>query len=96
MKKESSFLLCEKVAKKESQAISDKMINMLSGQPIKTITPDRGKEFAQHANITMALGGIPFYFTAPHHPWQCGTNGNTNGLLREYFSKSADLTDVVL
>ncbi|WP_312652247.1 IS30 family transposase [Aminipila sp.] len=90
----SRFLLCEKAAKKESQAVSDKMISMLSGQPIQTITPDHGKEFAQHANITMALGGIPFYFPALHHPWQRGTNENTNGLLREYFPKNADLTDV--
>ena len=69
------------------------MIKMLSSQPKETITPDRGKEFAQHIKITNALGGIPFYFPAPHHPWERGTNENTNGLLREYFPKNMDIMD---
>ena len=37
---------------------------------------------------------VEFYFPFPHHPWQRGTNENINGLLREYFSKNTDITDI--
>lgn len=70
------------------------MIGSLKGQPCETITPDRGKEFAKHTVVTEALEKVQFYFPKPHHPWQRGTNENTNGLLREYFPKGRDLTDV--
>ena len=68
------------------------MIQCLEGQPLHSITPDRGKEFARHAEVTDALNNVQFYFPQPHQPWQRGTNENTNGLLREYFPKGSDLS----
>ena len=61
--------------------------------PLKTITPDRGKDFSKHSEVTKELG-VEFYFPLPHHPWQRGTNENTNGLIREYFPKGFDITNV--
>ena len=58
---------------------------MLKDSRAKTITPDRGKEFSRHEEISKALNDVQFYFPEPHQPWQRGTNENTNGLLREYF-----------
>lgn len=90
----SRYLLAEKVAKKDSTLVADKMIALLSTLPKKkrkTITPDRGKEFAKHGLVTESLDNMPFYFPDPHAPWQRGTNENTNGLLREYMPKSIDM-----
>lgn len=50
-------------------------------------------KFAAHAQVTDEIG-VEFYFALPHHPWQRGTNENTNGLLREYFPKGESLDDV--
>ena len=62
--------------------------------PSRRSLPDRGKQFAGHADVTKALGGVQFYFCDPHHPWQKPTVGNTNGLLREFFPKGTDFSKV--
>lgn len=89
----SRYLLAGKVVKRYSALVAEKMIALLSDLPKKkrkTITPDRGKEFSNHALVTESLN-LPFYFPDPHAPWQRGTNENTNGLLREYLPKSFDI-----
>jgi len=88
----SRYLLAGKVEKKVSPLVAERMINLFRCIPdnaIRTITPDRGREFTHHPKVTTELN-LPFYFADAHSPWQRGTNENTNGLLREYFPKSFD------
>ena len=84
--RKSGYLVGGKCARKASAQVNKVMIRALRRQPRHTVTPDRGKEFAAHAEAEEALG-VEFFFALPHHPWQRGTNENTNGLLREYFPK---------
>ena len=76
-----------------SEDVCAAMARALEGQPLASVTPDRGKEFARWRGVEDALG-VPFYFALPRHPWQRGTNENTNGLLREYFPKGKSLEGV--
>jgi IS30 family transposase len=59
----------------------------------RSITFDNGKEFAEHQRLTRGTG-MEVYFTDPYASWQKGTNENTNGLLRQFFPKGTDFTQV--
>jgi IS30 family transposase len=74
--------------------VQDAMVEAMSRLPQtlrRTLTWDQGQEMANHAAITKAAQ-LEVYFCDPHSPWQRATNENTNGLLRQYFPKSTDLS----
>ena len=72
------------------QAVIDKMQH-LPRLLRNSLTRDQGSELALHKRISATLD-MQVYFCDPHSPWQRGTNENTNGLLRQYFPKGADLS----
>ena len=77
----------------KAEAVAGALIDHMGRLPAhlrRSLTWDRGSEMAQHGAITTALA-LPVFFCDPHHPWQRGTNENTNRLLRQYLHKNADL-----
>jgi IS30 family transposase len=80
---------------KEAAPLTEATIKTLT--PVKnfihTITADNGKEFSFHEKIALMLN-IFVYFAKPYHSWERGANENTNGLIRQYFPKGSDFSNI--
>lgn len=91
----SSMVWIAKLNGKNAEELAQKAIEVL--HPYKelmhTITGDNGKEFAEHKTISQGLD-IDFYFARPYHSWERGANENTNGLIRQYFTKGSSFESI--
>jgi transposase, IS30 family len=94
VERHSRFCMLVKVPGKDTAtvvaALSQK-VRQLPATLRRSLTWDRGLEMAQHKSFTVATD-VKVYFCDPQSPWQRGSNENTNGLLRQYLSKKADLS----
>jgi IS30 family transposase len=90
----SRFCVLIKVTGKDTATVVAALIRHVQQLPAalrRSLTWDRGLEMAQHKSFTMATD-VKVYFCDPQSPWQRGSNENTNGLLRQYLPKNADLS----
>ncbi len=85
------FSLPSKKADATSQAVAD-LLAALPRAARKSLTFDRGGEFADHHTISAELG-MDVWFCDPHSPWQRGTVENTNGILRRDMPRKTDISD---
>lgn len=96
VERHSRFVQLVRISAKTSEDVVDalaRQVQTLPDQLVRSLTWDRGSELTQHARFTMATK-VQVYFCDPHSPWQRGSNENTNGLLRQYFPKGADLSAI--
>ena len=78
----------------DAEQVRDALITAIGDLPAHlrgSLTWDQGAELARHKQITVATD-MQVYFCDPASPWQRGSNENTNGLLRQYFTKGTDLS----
>lgn len=95
VERQSKLTRLAKVERNTEAAVKQAIIEMLKplADCVYTITSDNGREFAAHEAIAEALSA-EFYFAHPYHSWERGLNENTNGLVRQYFPKGSDFTQI--
>ena len=91
----SKFALIKKVDSKHADVVTAATVALLKPYLDKTltITADNGKEFAGHESIMEQLETV-VYFAHPYRSWERGLNENTNGLIRQYFTKGSSFENI--
>jgi len=59
----------------------------------RSVTFDNGTEFSKYVILVKRLG-LAIYFADPYSAWQRGSNENLNGLVRQFFPKGTDFSNV--
>jgi IS30 family transposase len=90
--RKSGYVLITKVKDKTSVSTVEAM-KRLTSFPCHTITLDNGSENTNWKNME-EVTHASVYYAHPYHSWERGTNENTNGLIREYFPKGTDFTQI--
>jgi IS30 family transposase len=96
VERQTRYLMLVRVASKDTETVVDALIKQAHKLPrelYKSLTWDRGKEMADHQRFSLATD-VKVFFCDPQQPWQRGSNENTNGLLRQYFPKGMNLSDI--
>jgi IS30 family transposase len=89
VERSTRYVMLVKVDRKDTQTVVDALIRTarrLPSELYKSLTWDRGKEMADHRRFTLATD-IQVYFCDPQHPWQRGSNEDTNGLTSTFGQK---------
>ena len=94
VERKSRFYKAIKSPNRHADVVARLIIDYLKQYPselVKTITTDNGKEFAESEQIEKEFN-CEVYFCDTFCAWQKGSNENSNGLLREFFPKSYNLS----
>jgi len=89
--RKSRYNLFSKIKQKLAVKVTGRTISMLGDLPCRSITNDRGHEFADHKRLKKKLG-VKIFFCDPYSSWQSGSNENRIGVLRQYLPKGCDIS----
>jgi IS30 family transposase len=96
VERHSRYVVLVRVPGRDTKSVVKALIRRVKRLPhglAESLTWDRGLEMSRHKDFTVATD-VQVYFCDPYSPWQRGSNENTNGLLRQYFPKGMDLSNV--
>ena len=96
VERQTRYVMLVKVNSQDTETVIKALTQQARKLPrelYKSLTWERGKEMAAHKRFSLDTN-IQVYFCDPRSPWQRGSNENTNGLLRQYFPKGMDLSNV--
>lgn len=68
-------------------------LKQLPSQVRLSMTYDQGREMCEHKLFTKATK-MKVFFAHPHSPWERGTNENTNMLIRDFYPKETDFSQL--
>jgi IS30 family transposase len=93
VERQSRYTILTRNRDRNSTGVMTGMIEKLKVLPETarlSITFDRGTEFAYYPLLKQKLG-MDSYFCKPQAPWQKGTVENTNGRVRRFLSRDANI-----
>ena len=96
VERHSRYCMLVRTDSKDTKTVVNALIKQAHKLPrelYKSLTWDRGKELADHKRFSLATD-VKVYFCDPQSPWQRGSNEQINGLLRQYFPKGMDLSNI--
>jgi transposase, IS30 family len=92
----TGLVFFEKTRDGTSNACNGALIQRLHTIPtqyVKTLTQDRGTENMHYQDVEKALQ-VQCFFAHPYSSYERGSNENTNGLLRRFFPKKTNWSEV--
>lgn len=94
--RKSQLCRIHKIPNKESKETKEAIMKTIDSLPLhlfETLTLDNGTEGAKHMEIRDEFG-IETYFCDPYCSWQKGGVENLNKLIRQFFPKKTDFSEI--
>ena len=89
VERSTRLVISQYCSTKSSKEVANAIITALKDLPCKSLTYDRGSEFAGYKDIEEALSTRTF-FADPRSPWQRGSNENVNKMIKAFYPKVSD------